>query len=133
MIVTIACPQSYITDANHLAMTLGYSAADGGTYGEPSWQDASGNLYSAASLEVTGGFVAAASSPLQRPDWDADSVVDLDAAGRAQASIVIWGLTDVESAPVATPDAILAMFHPDPIAVLAMAGLTQAAVPLTMM
>ena len=123
MRITIACPQAHIADANHLAMALGYSNADDQTYGGPTWQDANGNLYAVASLDVSPLFVHAAGSPLQRPEWDADSVVDMVAAGRAQARIVIWGITDGEADPVATTDVILAMFHPDPLAALALAGL----------
>lgn len=123
MRITIACPAAHTADANHLAMALGYSTADDQTYGTPQWQDADGNLYAVASLDVSPLFVHAAVSPLQRPEWDTTDVVDMASASKAQARIVIWGLTDGEAAPVATTDVILAMFHPDPLAALALAGL----------
>ena len=124
MRLTITCPQAHTVDANHLAMVLGYSNADDQTYREPQWQDTAGNLYTAASLDVSPLFVRAAGSPLQRPAWDTTNFVNMAAAGRAQARIVIWGLVDGEADPVATPDIILAMFHPDPMTALAMAGVS---------
>lgn len=125
MRLTILCPDAHIADANHLAMVLGYSSADGGTYREPRWRDADGNLYAAASLEVSDDFVANATSALERPEWDGDSTVSMAAAKRAQARVTIWGLGEYEREPVATPDHILAMFNPDPLGVLARAGVTR--------
>jgi len=122
--ITIACPAAHVDDANQLAMVLGYGPADGITYSNVGYQDALGNLYACASLPVGDSFVSTATSQLQRPEWDTTDVVDMASASKAQARIVIWGLTDGEAAPVATTDVILAMFHPDPIAVLALAGLT---------
>ena len=124
MILTISCPQGHINDANHLAMVLGYSEADDKTYGKPQWQDTAGNLYAAASLDVSPAFVSEATSPLQRPAWDTTSFVSMAAARRAQARVVIWGLTEGEADPVVTPDVILAMFHSNPLAALALAGVS---------
>lgn len=125
MRVTIICPQAHIEDANHLAMVLGYSAADVATYGDPSWQDGSGNLYSVASLLVSDDFVSAATTALARPDWDGDRLVSLVAARRAQALVSVWGLGEDEPAPVASPSRILAMFGDDALGLLAMAGVSQ--------
>lgn len=88
--VTIACPEALITDANQLARVLGYSDADGETYGEPHWQDTAGNRYAVASGLVSEGFSAAAQSELAEPDWGAD----MEAAARAQALITIGGPAD---------------------------------------
>ena len=123
MRLTITCPASLIPDANHLAMVLGYGPADAGTYGALGWQDAGGNLYTAASLEVSPVFVGAATRPLVRPEWDVDNTVNMAAAGRAQARVVIW--QDGEADPVAAPGVILAMFHPDPLAVLELSGVAR--------
>ena len=48
MRLTIAVPSAHIDIANHYAMALGYSEADGETYRNPSWEDADGNLYAVA-------------------------------------------------------------------------------------
>ena len=125
MRVTIICPQAHIEDANHLAMVLGYSAADAATYGAPSWQDGSGNLYAVASLLVSDGFVGAATAALARPDWDGDRLVAMAAARRAQALVSVWGLGADGPAPVASPSRILAMFGDDPHGLLAMAGVVR--------
>ena len=127
MRVTIICPQAHIEDANHLAMVLGYSAADVATYGAPSWQDGSGNLYAVASLLVSDDFVGAATTALARPDWDGDRLVVMAAARRAQALVSVWGLGEDEPAPVAGPSRILALFGDDPLGLLAMAGVVRGA------
>ena len=125
MRVTIICPEALIVDGNQLAMVLGYTHADAGTYASADWQDADGNLYAVASLEVAPAFIGAAQSPLQRPAWDTDNAVDMDAAARAQASIAIWGLGEDEAVPVVDPGGILAMFYGDPISALAMVGVSR--------
>ena len=84
MRITIACPDAALRDdANQLAMVLGYGPSDAETYGELNWQDADGNLYACASLIVSDAFTTAAQSGLQRPSWDTDSHVNMDAARRA--------------------------------------------------
>lgn len=125
MRVTIICPQAHIEDANHLAMVLGYSAADAATYGTPSWQDAHGNLYAVASLLVSDGFVSAATTALALPDWDGSRVVAMAAARRAQALLSVWGLSEDEPTPVASPSRILALFGDDALALLARAGVVR--------
>jgi len=40
MRLTIACPATIRSDANQLAMVLGYGPADAETYGSLNWQDA---------------------------------------------------------------------------------------------
>jgi hypothetical protein len=109
MILTIAVPAAHVADANHFAMAIGYSASDGQTYGAPTWQDTAGNLYSAASLTVSGGFVQAATTGLQRPAWDADEVVDLVAASRARALVVLWLDGGDTTAPQASTNNIIAI------------------------
>ena len=125
MRVTIICPQAHIEDANHLAMVLGYSAADAATYGAPSWQDGIGNRYAVASLLVSDDFVGAATTALSRPEWDGDLLVAMAAARRAQALVTVWGLGEDEPAPMASPSRILAMFGDDPHGLLVMAGVTR--------
>jgi hypothetical protein len=109
MILTIAVPAAHVEDTNHFAMAIGYSVADGQTYGAPTWQDTAGNLYSAASLTVFGGFVQAATTSLQRPVWDTEEVVDLMAASRAQALVVLWLNNSDTTAPQANTNTITAI------------------------
>lgn len=88
MRITVACPEALTPDANQLAMALGFGYDDAKTYGKPTWQDADGNLYAAASFVASDAWVVAAQSPLVRPEWDAEELIDLVAASRAQAALV---------------------------------------------
>ena len=118
--LTIACPDALRDDANNLAMALGYRPDDAGTYVGLNWQDADGNLYACASLIVSDTFTTAAQSGLQRPSWDTDNIIDMDAARRAQAALV-FSLEAVEVAP----DKLTACAGDNALAVLAAMGLTQ--------
>ena len=101
-------------------MVLGFGPADALTYGSLNWQDADGNLYAVASLPVSDTFTTTAQSPLQRPSWDTDSHVNMDAARRAQAALV-FSMTPV----TAMPDKLTACAGDDALATLAAMGLTQ--------
>ena len=126
MILTIATPEAYIDIANHYAMALGYSTADGETYRTPSWQDAQGNLYAVASLPVTEGFIGAATSALTQPLWDTDSVVDMVKAAQAQALVSLWVPSeDNPLPPQATPNQILAILGMDGLGAVSAMGLTN--------
>jgi len=120
MRLTIACPEALRDDANNLAMILGYGPDDAATYGGLNWQDAGGNLYACASLTVSDTFTTTAQSGLQRPAWDIDNTVNMDAARRAQAALV-FSLTPV----TAMPDKLTACAGDDALATVAAMGLTQ--------
>ena len=125
MRITIACPDALRDDANQLAMVLGYGPSDAETYGELNWQDAGGNLYACASLIVSDAFTTTAQSGLQRPSWDTDNIIDMDAARLAQAALV-FSLEAVEVAP----DKLTACAGDDALATLAAMGLTQVEVEI---
>ena len=57
--VTIAAPESMMTEANHLACIMGESAADIETFKSANYQDSAGNLYAVCSTVVTDTFMAA--------------------------------------------------------------------------
>jgi hypothetical protein len=118
MRITAACPEALMPDANQLAMALGESVADAETYRNPSWQDADGNLYAAASFEARDEWIAAAQGPLTRPAWDTEGIIDMDAAARAQAALVFT--TD---ATPAQPDRLTAIGGMDGIEALQAMGL----------
>lgn len=125
MIITIACPAAHIADANNLAMILGYGPADELTYREPQWRDAAGNLYACASTTVGPNFVATAQAALARPVWDLDQrAVNMAAASRAQALVVMWASGYAVAAPVARPDRITAIAGSSGLAALALMGLS---------
>lgn len=88
MRITAAAPEALLYASNHLAMCLAYGPADGETYRGLSWQDASGNLYAAASFDARAEWITAAQTALHRPAWDVDEVIDMQAAALAQAALV---------------------------------------------
>ncbi|MCO5092615.1 hypothetical protein [Bosea sp. (in: a-proteobacteria)] len=112
--VTIACPEALIGDANALARVLGYSEADGKTYGEAGWRDEAGNRYAVASGLVSEGFAAAAQSALVEPEWGAD----MAAAVRAQSRVRIGGPAD--------PAHLVAVFDEDAEAAYRLLGVLRA-------
>jgi len=120
MRLTIACPATLRSDANQLAMVLGYCPDDAETYVALNWHDVDGNLYACASLPVSETFTTTAQSGLQRPAWSTDNHVNMDAARRAQAALV-FSLTPV----TAMPDKLTACAGDDALATLAAMGLTQ--------
>ena len=117
--ITAAAPEALVADSNQLAMCLAFSAADGETYTGLNWQDADGNLYAAASWEARAEWVAGATQPLVRPAWDVDEIIDMVAAGRAQASLVF-----ALEPTLAVPDKLTAIGGMDGVEALAAMGLT---------
>jgi hypothetical protein len=87
--ITAAAPEALVNDANNYAMCLGYSLADGLTFSNLNWQDANGGLYGCASWEASEEWLGKAQEPLERPSWDVDEVIDMVAAERAQAALVV--------------------------------------------
>jgi hypothetical protein len=87
--ITAAAPEALVFDSNQLAMCLGYSLADGLTFSNLNWQDANGGLYGCASWEASEAWLGKAQEPLERPSWDVDEVIDMVAAERAQAALVV--------------------------------------------
>ena len=119
MRITCSCPEALISDANNLAMALGFSEADGQTYRGLNWQDADGNLYAAASFDARDEWVVFAQAPLVRPAWDTAEVIDMVAAERAQAALVFS-----TEAILASPAALTAIGGLDGVAALVAMGLT---------
>lgn len=124
--VTISCHEAHIDDANNLAMALGFGPADGETFKTASWQDASGNIYAAASLPVLPDWITSAQSTLERPEWDAEPyTINMTGAERAQAVLVFWTPADGGTAPQASPDALTAIGGMDGLDALAAMGLER--------
>jgi hypothetical protein len=101
-------------------MCLGYSLADGLTFSNLNWQDADGNLYGCASWEASEEWLEKAQAPLERPSWDVDEVIDMVAAGRAQAALAM-----VSTEPLlASPSNLTAISGVDALTALEAMGLT---------
>lgn len=100
--LTIAAPQDKAFEANQLALCLGYSLADGETFGPVLWQDEQGGRYALASGMVEESFLTKAFAPLAAPLWP----VDMAAAGQAQSMVALY---DPEAPLQVASDRILAI------------------------
>jgi hypothetical protein len=117
--ITAAAPEALVSDSNNLAMCLGYSLADGLTFSNLNWQDANGGLYGCASWEASEAWLGKAQAPLERPSWDVDEVIDMEAAERAQAALVVS-----TEALLASPAALTAISGMDGLTAIAAMGLS---------
>lgn len=124
MRITCSCPAALVSDGNQLAMALGFSEADGETYRGLNWQDAQGNLYTAASFDAREEWIVAAQSPLVRPEWDVNEVIDMGAAARAQQALVFYVVGGEEGTPKANPFNLVAVAGCEGIEALSLMGLT---------
>ena len=68
MRLTIACPATIRSDANNLAMILGYGPDDAETYVALNWQDAGGNLYASAGVIHLTSAAAEGSAEKHQPE-----------------------------------------------------------------
>ncbi|MGB1959205.1 MAG: hypothetical protein ACPHP8_08695 [Luminiphilus sp.] len=84
---TIAAPITMLAECNALAVCLGESAGDINTFTSATHADAEGNEYAVASTVAKPVFTEMAASELVAPEYSPD--VDLEAAARAQATLVI--------------------------------------------
>jgi hypothetical protein len=117
--ITAAAPEALVFDSNQFAMCLGYSLADGLTFSNLNWQDANGSLYGCASWEASDAWMGKAQEPLERPSWDVDEVIDMVAAGRAQAALVVS-----TEALLASPAALTAINGMDGLTAIEAMGLS---------
>lgn len=124
MRITCSCPEALIYEGNQLAMALGQSEADGETYRGLNWQDSFGNLYAAASFDAREEWIFSAQSPLVRPEWDTNEIIDMDAAIKAQQSLIFYVINDEYDAPKANPLNLVAIAGCDGIEALSLMGLT---------
>jgi hypothetical protein len=128
MRLTATAPEALRDACNQLAMVLAFGPPDAKTYGSLRWQDSEGNLYAAASFIALDHWIAAATQPLERPEWDTEEIIDMEAAERAQAAMVVYlGSGDGEepiSVPQASPDALTVVAGDDGLSAIASMGLT---------
>ena len=124
MRITCSCPEALIYKGNNLAMALGQSEADGQTYKGLNWRDSLGNLYAAASFDAREEWIVAAQSPLFRPEWDVNKIIDMDAAAKAQQYLVFYVVNSEEGAHKANPLNLVAIAGCEGIEALSLMGLT---------
>lgn len=117
-------PEDLIFAANQLAMVVAYSEADGMTFETPNCTDADGNLYYARYIWAQKGLIPALQAPLVRPAWDVNEIIDMDAALKAQQSLVFYTANSEEDAPKANPLNLVAIAGCEGIQALSLMGLT---------
>ena len=83
--VTVICPETLFAQANHLAACLGDCPPGGSTFVDGGWRDAEGGVFAVSSMDVTPDWLARARGDLVRPEHDVSELIDLEAAGAAQA------------------------------------------------
>ncbi len=121
IVVTAACDADLVADANQLAMALAFGPEDARTYTGLNWQDGAGRTYAAASWQVVPAWLDLAQSSLVRPAWDVGQIIDMDAAGRAQAALDFWAGDG--PVPQARPGVLVAVAGMDGRDALAAMGL----------
>ena len=131
-ILTIAVPLDMADDANALGGACGESAADLETYQDrpntPMQRNANGDLFLWHSFP-NWFFWQDPQGELQVPAWDTEGLIDMDAARRAQAALVIWD--GEEPTPQAAPGQITVvggMAGPDALAAMGLQLVPEVAI-----
>ena len=124
MRIIAICPEAHVGDANHLMMALGDSVeAWQDTFSTVGWQAGSA-LQSVASWDTDDAWLVAVQSVPERPAWDADNAVNMAAAIRAQARVLVYDPASGDPVPQASAAAIL-ILPGEPMAMAAAAGLVR--------
>ena len=88
--ITLVVPKQYIEQANHLALVMGESTADIGTFVTADWQDAEGNLYAVCSALSKPIVLGALTKGLPNPLPSHATAVDVTKAQQALDLIVLY-------------------------------------------
>jgi len=128
--ITMIVPEAHRADATALVMALGASVADWqDAFANVKQQDADGGRYALACWYASDGWMAAVTHAPVRPAWDLEPYeVNLAAAARAQALVVLHNPVDGAGEPVPVPQAsasVILMLLGNPEAMLAAAGLVR--------
>ena len=122
--IIVICPEAHVGDANQWMMALGSSVeAWQHTFATMGWQAGSA-LQSLASWDATDDWLAAVLGVPERPAWDVDNAVNMAAAARAQALVVLYDPESDDPVPQASASTILILLG-DPMAMAAAAGLVR--------
>jgi len=118
------CPEAHVGDANQLAMALGDSVeAWQHTFATVGWQAGSAPQ-SVASWDADPAWLVAVQSVPDRPAWDVDNAINMAAAARAQAMVVLYDPESESAVPQASASTIL-ILPGDPEAMAAATGLVR--------
>lgn len=122
--ITLIVPEQYMDIANHLALIMGESTADIGTFVTADWQDADGNLYAVCSALSKPVVLDALTKGLPDPVPDRAADADVTKAQQALDLIVLY-----DAGVKASVDKIVLAIDYDPHEVFEDAGLLMADEP----
>lgn len=88
--ITLIVPEQHMDIANHLALIMGESTADIGTFVTADWQAADGNLYSVCSAASKPVVLSALSKGLPNPMPSHATAADVTKAQQALDLIVLY-------------------------------------------
>lgn len=88
--ITLIVPEQHMDIANHLALIMGESTADIGTFVTADWQDAAGNLYSVCSAASKPVVLGALTKGLPNPLPAHATAADFTKAQQALDLIVLY-------------------------------------------
>ena len=88
--ITLIVPEQHMDIANHLALIMGESTADIGTFVTADWQDADGNLYSVCSAASKPVVLGALTKGLPNPLPSHATAADVTKAQQALDLIVMY-------------------------------------------
>ena len=117
--ISLVVPKQYIEQANHLALVMGESDADIGTFKEANWQDADGNLYSVCSALCKPVVLGALTSGLPDPVPTHAAGVDISKAQQALDLLKVY-----EEGITASPEYIVLAIDCEPLEAFISMGLS---------
>jgi len=128
--ITMIVPDAHRAVASALVMALGASATDWqDAFANVTQQDADGAQFAVACWDALDGWLAKVADAPERPDWDVEPYeVNLAAAARAQALVVLHNPVDGAGEPVPVPQAsasVILILLGNPEAMVAAAGLVR--------
>ena len=88
--ITLIVPEQHMDITNHLALIMGESTADIGTFVTADWQDAEGNLYSVCSAASKPVVLGALTKGLPNPLPSHAAAADVTKAQQALELIVLY-------------------------------------------
>ena len=88
--IALIVPEQHMDIANHLALIMGESTADIGTFVTADWQDADGNLYAVCSAASKPVVLGALTKGLPAPLPAHATAADVDKAQQALDWIVLY-------------------------------------------
>lgn len=116
--ITLIVPEQLMDIANHLALIMGESTADIGTFVTADWQDAEGNLYSVCSAACKPVVLDAITEGLPNPLPTHAIAADVSKAHQALNWIVLY-----EADVMASVEKIVLAIDYDPHEVFESAGI----------